>query len=360
MRNRFWLALGVGFLVAGLAGGAAVLQSRDRPATASCNDPPVIRRQRIVCSGRVEAVGGEVQVFAQISGRLAEVLVRDGDLVSLGQPLAVMEGTRTQADVQIAAANVQVAQAALDRLVAGAGDEEKSQALCAVQACQAELAFARASLERLRPLVEKKIRSVEELELAEQQVAQLTHRADGLIEQHKALTRPVREADLKAAQANLELARAQLARANVEHGYTVIPAPQAGVVLKVLRHRGDSVSTSAPTPVVLLANTDHLQVRLEMDEADVPHIAEQMQGVFEIRGLAGEEGRLRLERVIPVFGPKRLFSPDTSLGHDTRMLEVLCRVEHSPAPLHLGQRVTARFELPHRSKPLAGKRPSAT
>jgi multidrug efflux pump subunit AcrA (membrane-fusion protein) len=247
--------------------------------------------------------------------------------------------------LEIAAAQVRVAEAALQKLVAGAGDEEKSHAQHAVQACEAELTFAKSSLERLRPLVEKKIRSEEELEGLEQQVTRLEHQRDGLIEQHKTLTRPTRAADLQTAQANLDLARAQLARVEVEQAYTVIRAPQAGTVLKVMRHPGDSVTVAAPTPIVLLANTSDLQVRLEMDEANVPLLQTDMTGAFTIRGVAGAEGRVRLEKIIPVYGPKRLFSPDTSLGHDTRMLEVLCRIEDAPTTLYLGQRVTARFEL---------------
>jgi hypothetical protein len=45
--------------------------------------------------------------------------------------------------------------------------------------------------------------------------------------------------------------------------------------------------------------------------------------------------------IIPAFGPKRLFSPDTSARVDTRILSVFCEPIDSRVPLYPGQRVTA-------------------
>ena len=45
--------------------------------------------------------------------------------------------------------------------------------------------------------------------------------------------------------------------------------------------------------------------------------------------------------VLLVFGPKRLFNPDTSARYDTRTLAALCDPLDSRVPLYPGQRVTA-------------------
>jgi hypothetical protein len=50
--------------------------------------------------------------------------------------------------------------------------------------------------------------------------------------------------------------------------------------------------------------------------------------------------------IIPVFGPRRLFNPDTSVRNDTRTVAVLCEPTDLEIRLLLGQRVTARFDDP--------------
>jgi hypothetical protein len=60
-------------------------------------------------------------------------------------------------------------------------------------------------------------------------------------------------------------------------------------------------------------------------------------------GAGGQgEQRLTIRTVLPQFGPKRLFNPDTSARLDTRVLGVLCDVLEAEIPLYPGQRITAR------------------
>src|SRR3954451_9529703 len=47
----------------------------------------------VVCTGRVEPVRGEVDVAAQIAGRLAEVRVVEGDTLREGDVLAVLDAS---------------------------------------------------------------------------------------------------------------------------------------------------------------------------------------------------------------------------------------------------------------------------
>ena len=53
------------------------------------------------------------------------------------------------------------------------------------------------------------------------------------------------------------------------------------------------------------------------------------------------EGRLVVKTIIPMFGPERLFNPDTSVRNDTRTIAMLCEPLDDRIPLFLGQRVTA-------------------
>src|SRR5438876_4828383 len=89
---------------------------------------------RIVCSGRVEAVTGEIDVAPLVAGQLTEVRVHEGQYVEKGTLLAVLDGARQTADRDVAEKDVQRARANLERLLAGAGAEEIAAAEAAANA----------------------------------------------------------------------------------------------------------------------------------------------------------------------------------------------------------------------------------
>ena len=85
----------------------------------------------ITASGFIEAE--EVSVAAEVGGRIAEVLVAEGDRVEAGQVLVRLDDRIVQAQVAVAQAGVEVAQAQLARARAGAhpADIRRARALLA-------------------------------------------------------------------------------------------------------------------------------------------------------------------------------------------------------------------------------------
>ncbi|MBN1953880.1 MAG: efflux RND transporter periplasmic adaptor subunit [Anaerolineae bacterium] len=80
----------------------------------------------ITASGFIEAE--EVSIAPEIGGRIAAVLVAEGDQVESGQVLARLDDTLLQAQVDLAQAGLEVAQATLDQVQAGARPEAIRQA----------------------------------------------------------------------------------------------------------------------------------------------------------------------------------------------------------------------------------------
>lgn len=345
MRTKYILFLTVASCAGGVAGLSSLLPPEDTSAAAA----PQVELQssaflRIVCSGIVEAVHGNVDVLAEINGQLSEVFVQEGDVVAEGEILAVLDSSRQAADLAVAEANVRRARAELERLEAGNGKEEIEQAFAAVRAAEAELDYATGNLERVRRALAANAVAVDQFEQKRQHVDFLRHRLTSQKKQHEALVRGPLTEEINVARANAELAEARLSRARVEYGYRMIRAPIGGTILKVYRHSGDAVSIEEFTPIVQMADAEDLRIRLEVEETNVPRLEAHLDGGFEVRG-SGVMGRLRLERIVPVFGPKRLFNPDTSVRYDTRTLSLLCRVEESSVTLYIGQRVTAYFDV---------------
>jgi multidrug resistance efflux pump len=297
----------------------------------------------IVCSGRVEPARGEVDVSSQIEGQLAEVRVSEGDAVKEGEILAVLEAPREAAEHSVAEANVAIARARLERIQAGNGQEEIQQALHELEAQEAVLTFETSQLGRINRLLQRRAASQEDFDRQSRKVEQMQRQRDGLRKRYEAIRRGPLAEEIAVARAELDLAEKRLRRTRVELDLRVIRAPMAGEILEVYRHAGDSVITDQPTPILRMADTSRLRIRLEIDEVSVARLRLGLQGTFQIRGDSTDVGRLAVTTIIPMFGPKRLFNPDTSARYDTRTLGVFCTPLESRVPLYPGQRVSANL-----------------
>jgi hypothetical protein len=105
------------------------------------------------------------------------------------------------------------------------------------------------------------------------------------------------------------------------------------------------VSTDQITPILRLVDTRRLRLRLEIDEADVGRVLSGMAGQFTVRGNPETAGHFTVASLIPQFGPKRLFNPDTSARLDTRTLPALGDLGACEFDLFPGQRITATISI---------------
>ena len=336
---KWVLLMAVIGVLGGMAAAPYIGPWRSRQEAEDESSQPV-RERRIICTGRVEATEGEIDVMPQLSGELDEVLVTEGDRVEKGDLVAVIDARREAAAVSVAEANLGVARAELDRVLAGSGEEEIQAAARAVESADALVEAQRARVD------EMKAQSAEAslVEEATFQLQSLEQRREAAHNQYKALQRGALREEVEAAKAGVDLAQKRMEEAETNYEYRRVLAAGAGVVLKVYRHAGDSVQVDGPTPIVQIADTDNLRIRLEVDETEVHDLKEGMEGPFTLRGNDEEAGRLKIGTMVPAFGPKRLFNPDTSARIDTRTLEILCDVTECDIKLYPGQRITAEFD----------------
>lgn len=217
----------------------------------------------------------EANLAFNASELVREVLVQEGDHVEPGQVLARLRTEKLEAALAAALAAREAQVQALARLQAGSRPEEVLQAGAQLDALKARAQSAELSYARLQKLAAQKLTSPEELDQARAaaDAAQGEMRA---AEQTYALAvaGPRKEdiaqaqAELAARQANLILAREQLADAT-------LLAPAAGVVRDRLLEPGDMASPQSPA--LNLALLDPLWVRAYVPEPDLGRIAEGMR-----------------------------------------------------------------------------------
>lgn len=88
-------------------------------------------------SGTIET--REIRVGSKVGGRVAEVLVREGEEVKAGQGLVRLDVAELKAQLEQAEARVEQQEARLTRLERGARPEEKAQARAATETARANL-----------------------------------------------------------------------------------------------------------------------------------------------------------------------------------------------------------------------------
>lgn len=164
-------------------------------------------------NGRLEAT--EVDITTKYGGRLAEILVKEGDSVDLDQVLARMDTKELQAQLQRSQAEVSRAR------------QERSYALAVIEQRKSELLLAKRDLERSKGLYENDSISLEELQ-----------RDETAVQTAKA-TLAASEAQLSTADAAIEaaIATAELIKVQIED--SSLKSPINGRVLYRLVEPGE-------------------------------------------------------------------------------------------------------------------------
>ncbi len=173
-----------------------------------------------------------VSVGTQVSGTVKKLYTDFNERVKQGQILMELDDSLFQAQVKQSEANVSSAEAAL--------------------------ALAAANAVRTRDLYAQEFVAKQDLDQAEQA--------------------------LKAAQAQLDLSRAALAKDRTNLSYTVIRSPVSGVVVDREIDVGQTVAASFQTPTLFKIAQDlrHMQIDSSFAEADVGNIREGQTVHFSV------------------------------------------------------------------------------
>lgn len=212
----------------------------------------------ILASGTVEAT--QADLGFQVSGRLQDVSVHEGDQVTAGTQIAALEREELIAQRNVAVAQLTGAQAVLRELVAGSRPEEIAQAEAAVAVATDRRDGARRDVERLRPLADQSLVSKQQfdrqstaLDVAEGEVAQAT-------EQLRILETGPRAERIAAQRAATEQASAVVERIDAMLSQTILLAPTNGVV--TVRHREPGEALSPGNPVATIRDLSDRWVRI--------------------------------------------------------------------------------------------------
>ncbi|HEX4421694.1 MAG TPA: efflux RND transporter periplasmic adaptor subunit [Kofleriaceae bacterium] len=327
------------FLALPLAGAAWWALGRTTPAVHA--DPPAAARASVlVAPGHVEPVHDSVKLAFEAQGRIAEILVDEGDQVRAGQVLARLDDRLARS--RVAATEAGLAQAKARYLLARRGPRAEDLAAARAEADAAAASAQHRGAEQARSDQLGKVgalaTTVVDADDAAARVA--TAEAAAATARYQSLARGTRVEQIEEAAAAIALAQAELDAAKVALDQTALVAPTDGVILRRTAEVGALVTLTTPIPVLTVADVKQLELRAEIDEADVAAIKLGRVAYATADAYGDRRFAVRLTRVTRELGRKTVRDDDPRAKVDTRVMEAIATFDAAPGvDLPLGLRM---------------------
>ncbi|MFO0850814.1 MAG: biotin/lipoyl-binding protein [Gemmataceae bacterium] len=320
----------------------------NHPAPATAPAPPA--DGDVFCSGRVDVTGQVIALEPVQSGRVAKIKVAEGDTVSKGQEILLLDSAIPAARLAQAEATVEAAQVELDSAIR---DKERVPGQLAgrealVNAAAARVAAGKAAIRqrqeqgKVTPLgqaeldtLQAQVRDLEQIEIAQRRELDDLKKIDP-------------ELRVRAARARLKAAEADQVLAAKSVADCTLTAPAAGTVLRLQTSEGALLFTGSPVPAVVFAPAGPLVVRAEVDQEFLARVKPGLPAEVQDENRPdGPVWKGRVRDVARWVGPRRSFVLEPGEVNDVRTVECLIELDPGAADkLWIGQRMRVRVLRP--------------
>ncbi|HSC95103.1 MAG TPA: HlyD family efflux transporter periplasmic adaptor subunit [Burkholderiales bacterium] len=301
----------------------------------------------VACSNEGErsfqgyAEGEYVRVAAPFAGTLEVLAVKRGTQVKAGDPLFTLEQENEAAARREARERLRNAEAQLANLQKGKRPSEIEAIRAQLAQAEAALALSTTQLKRQEQLVEQNFIARERLDEARathdrdvQRVAEL----QALLATARLAARPD---EIKAAEHNVEAAKAALAQAEWKLDQKSVKAAVAGLVQDTYFVHGEWVN--ANQPVVSLLPPQNIKARFFVPERELGAIR-----LGQKLALACDGCPAPIPAVVSFISPQAEYTPPVIYSQQERA-KLVFLIEARPAPedavkLHPGQPLEVRFQ----------------
>jgi multidrug efflux pump subunit AcrA (membrane-fusion protein) len=290
-------------------GFISVVHSQPRHETAVPPAPPPVSayEHRVAAVGLVETSTENIAIGTPLADVVVEVPVTVGQSVKAGDVLFRLDDRQWRAELAARQADLRVTQTQV----------KVNQAL--LNDAKRQLGFAEA-------VTDKGAISAEEL----------TNRRSAV---------ETAAARLDQSNAQVESAAGQVKMTETQIERSVVRAPVDGQALQVKVHPGEFAPAGVTeTPLVLLGRLHPLHVRVDVDEHEAWRVRPEAKAVAAVRGNANLKTPLTFVRFEPFVVPKKSLTGDSTERVDTRVLQVIYRIDDGTLPLFVGEQMDVFIE----------------
>jgi HlyD family secretion protein len=258
-------------------------------------------------NGRLEAP--VVDLAPKVAGRVAEVLVREGDRVKAGDLLARLDLGETALAPERDARGLQSAEARFNDLRVGSRSAEVAQAEADVTDKKAAVELARRDLERQEALLSKKVGTQRDADTARTTMERAVANAKMAADRLQLLREGFRKGQTEQARADVSRARAVLKQSESVAREAAIRAPADGVILHRMAEPGLLLGPGQPALTMAFAN--RLYVRTFVPETQLGRVKSGSPAEVTVDAFPGRVFPAKVTEISPdaEFTPKPVDTP---------------------------------------------------
>ena len=304
------------------------------------------KRSPIRAAGRIEGRREQVEIRARINEQIDHIRVREGEWVDKGELLVELDAERLSQHRELAAAQLLVAKARLERVRNGFRESEIDATRSQHEALVAELDGARKNLQRVRRLAAEHAESEKTVDDHLTRVTALEGEVAAAKSRLETMQAPPRSDELNAATAEVAAAESQLAIASTNLRRARITAPVDGRVLAVNGEEGELTGPESASPLVILADTSQLRAMAEIDEYDALRIEIGQKAYVTADSVEGVLAEGEIVEIDPLMNPKQTYGQWAGERTDAYSRPVWIRLD-GVQDLPVGLPVDVYICLPH-------------
>ena len=344
MRNKILFILAFVGVLAGVITAYQFSQEKKAlpPAFTPASNPFA---KGVYSTGIIESYqpnGANINIFPEVAGTVARILVKEGEKVAQGTPLLLMDDTIQKATVEQLQAQARAAQTLLAQLKAQPRKENLDVSKAQVESAAAGLKTAQDQFRKVRTSydLDPKSVSTDQLDNAANAVAAAKTSLEVARRQYDLTRAGAWIYDIRNQEQQSQAAAKSLAAAQALLDKYTLRAPVDAVVLAVNTAVGSYISSQGAygtysqgttyPPLVLATAEPYLAVRCFIDEILVPRLPSgDMKAQMFIRG-ANTSVPLEFDHLQPYVVPKIQLSNQRTERVDTRVLPVFFRFQPRP------------------------------
>ncbi|WP_435949139.1 HlyD family secretion protein [Psychrobacter sp. DM8] len=288
----------------------------------------------------------QTSIAAKVPGRIAKILVSEGDMVQAGQQLIEMDSPEINAKINQARAGKQAAQSQLDKAQNGARPQEIAQAKAAWQANKAASDLAQNTYQRVNRLYEEGLIARQKRDEAYAQYLATQDQTEAARLQYELAMEGARSEDKSAAAAQVAQVDAQLEEALVAREEANLKSPISGVVDSVIVNTGEVIGQGVP--ILTLVNTDDQWVVLNVTETYLNQFAIGQQFTGTIPALSSANNPFDMQFIVYASSSLSDFATwrptNNDDGFDVRTFEIKARPVSPDTRIRAGMSVIVTID----------------
>lgn len=235
-------------------------------ATAGVESKPAV-----FARGIVEGNTPPIEIKSTVNYQIKEIFVKEGDFVTTGQRLALLDNSIPQSEIRVAASEIEKAQAKLDLLNSPPKVEDVERLESDILGADAEQKYAQIQLNRTKELIKRNSTSPQELENAQYKYDIAVQRVKSLQAALRLLKSKPKQEDIELAEKELASAQARLNTAKVQDGLCSVLAPSNGKILRINATAGELPMLD---PILIMCDdTQGFFIRAEVQDFDSARVA---------------------------------------------------------------------------------------